>query len=290
MRVAELLADLLGPREHLGRAGQLVERGDVDGDREGAGGHGAAVVLDQRAAGGQVVQPAGELDEVRRRGRPLEADQVGAEQPLDDRRPPRQLGEQLVGRERDVQEEADGEVGPLLAQQRRDQLQLVVVHPDDGVLGGDGGGALGEPLVDLHVGVPPGAVVLRLLDDVVVERPQRGVGHALVVAVDLVLGQRHRDQRHAAGLERLRRLAGRARPAHPGAAAAGDERLQRGDQPAGAALPARLAVGVGDLVDREPVGDHDHGAVRPRLRVLLFSPIPPPTLPTGPRQSRPASP
>ena len=95
------------------------------------------------------------------------------------------------------------------------QLQLVVVHPDDRVLGGHGCGPLGEPLVDLHVGVPPGPVVLRLLDDVVVQRPQRGVGHALVVAVDLVLGQRHRDQRHAAGLEGLRGLAGRARPARP---------------------------------------------------------------------------
>ena len=84
--------------------------------------------------GRQVVQPAGELDEVRRRRGPLEADQVRAEQPLDDRRPPGQLGEQLVGREGDVQEEADGQVGPLLAEQRRHQLQLVVVHPDDRVL------------------------------------------------------------------------------------------------------------------------------------------------------------
>ena len=166
-------------------------------------------------------------------------DQVGAEQALDDRRPPGQLGEQLVGREGDVQEEADGQVGPLLAEHRRHQLQLVVVHPDDRALGGDGRGPLGEPLVDLHVGVPPGPVVLRLLDDVVVERPQRGVRHALVVAVDLVLGERHRDQRHAAGLEGLRGVAGRARPADPGAAAAGHEGLQRGDQPAGAALPAR---------------------------------------------------
>ena len=27
-----------------------------------------------------------------------------------------------------------------------------------------------------------------------------------------------------------------------------------------------LAVGLGDLVDRQPVGHHDHGAVRPDLR------------------------
>jgi hypothetical protein len=123
--------------------------------------------------------------------------------------------------------------------------------------------ALGEALVDLDVGVPPGPVVLRLLDDVVVERPQRGVGHALVVAVHLVLGELHRDQRHPAGLEGLRRFPGRSGPAHPRATAARDERLERGHEAARAALPASAAVGVGDLVDRQPVGDHHHGAVRP---------------------------
>ena len=47
--------------------------------------------------------------------------------------------------------------GRLLAEQRRHELQLVVVHPDDRALGGHRRGPLGEPLVDLHVGVPPGA-------------------------------------------------------------------------------------------------------------------------------------
>ena len=42
----------------------------------------------------------------------LEADQVGAEQPAQDLGPPRQLHEQLDRRERDVQEEADPQVGP----------------------------------------------------------------------------------------------------------------------------------------------------------------------------------
>src|SRR4029453_18870062 len=59
-----------------------------------------------------------------------------------------------------------GRARRLRRQRGRDELQLVVVHPDDGVLGRDGGRALGEALVDLDVGVPPGAVVLGLLDDV----------------------------------------------------------------------------------------------------------------------------
>ena len=149
--------------------------------------------------------------------------------------------------------------GRLLPEQRGDELQLVVVHPDDGALGRDRRRALGEALVDLDVGVPPGPVVLRLLDDVVVQRPQRGVGHALVVAVDLVLGELDRDQRDPAGLERLGGLAGRARPAHPGATLAGDERLERGDQAAGAALPRRAAV-------RRPGPGRREGGWRPRPR------------------------
>src|SRR3712207_8457467 len=71
--------------------------------------------------------------------------------------------------------------------------------------------------------------------------------------------------RSPAGLEGVRRLAGRSRPAHPRAAAAGDEGLQRGDQATGAALPAHRAVGLGHRVDRQPVGHHDDGAVRPRV-------------------------
>ena len=80
--------------------------------------------------------------EVLRRARSLEADHVGAEQALEELAPPRQLLEQLGRRERDVQEEPDPQVGPQLAQHRRHQLHLVVVHPHRRVLGGDLGGLL----------------------------------------------------------------------------------------------------------------------------------------------------
>ena len=142
----------------------------------------------------------------------LEADQVGAEQALEELAAPRQLLEQLGRRERDVQEEADPQVGAQLAQHRRHQLELVVVHPDGGVLGGDLGGLLGEAPVDRDVGVPPLAVERRLGDDVVVERPQGGVGEALVELLDLLAGQRDRDQGQAVVLERLE-VARRCRPA-----------------------------------------------------------------------------
>ena len=137
------------------------------------------------------------------------------------------------------------------------QLELVVLHPDGGALGGDLGDGVGEPLVDLDVGLPPVPVELRRRDDVVVERPQRGVGEALVVVLDLLRGQR-------------RRGAARGRPSSNGSGAssgvpgqptqapprAAQHRRERGDQPAGAALPLGRAVGEGFHVDRQPVGHH----------------------------------
>ena len=168
-------------------AGELVEARGVDGDRERAGLHDPAVGQVDLVAVGLVADALPHQPyEVLGRARPLEADHVGAEQPLEDLAAPRQLLEQLGGRERDVQEEADAHVGAELAQHRRDQLHLVVVHPHGGVLGGHLGGLVGEPLVDPDVGVPPLAVELRLGDDVVVERPQRGVGEPLVELLDLV--------------------------------------------------------------------------------------------------------
>ena len=207
---------------------------------------------------GLVADPlADQPDEVGGAAGQLEADQVGAEQPLEQLAPPRQLLEQLGRRERDVQVEADPQVGPELAQHLRDQLHLVVVHPHQGALVGQLGGLVGEPLVDLDVGVPPLAVELRLGHQVVVERPQGGVGEALVVALDLLGGHRHRVQVEAVGLERLEVLLGAARPAHPDPVVGAHHRLDRGDQAAGRGSPLDGAVGLLDPVDRQPVRD-DH--------------------------------
>ena len=98
---------------------------------------------------GLVADPlADQADEVRGAAGELEADQVGAEQALEDLAAPRQLLEELGRRERDVQVEADPQVGAQVAQHLRHQLELVVLHPDRGALGGHLGGLLGEALVD----------------------------------------------------------------------------------------------------------------------------------------------
>ena len=257
-RVAELLADLAGPLlDRLG-AGQRVQARGVDGDRERPGLHDPAVGQVDQVAVGLVADPlADQPDEVLRGTGPLEADDVGAEQALEQLAPPGQLLEQLGRRERDVQEEADPQVGAQLAQHRRHQLHLVVVHPDRGVLGGDLGGLLGEPPVDPDVGVPPLAVELRLGDHVVVERPEGGVGEALVELLDLRAAQRHRHQRQAVVDEGLHVVVAAARPADPGAVVLAHHRLDGGDQAAGGAAPVHRPVVVDHPVDGQPVGDDD---------------------------------
>ena len=158
-----------------------------------------------------------------------------------------------------MDEEADAYVGPELAEQPGDELQLVVVHPDGGAWRGLTGGRLGEPPVDVRVRLPPGAVELRGRDDVVVERPQGRVGEALVVVLDLGRRQRDADQVHAVVVEGLRRIPGCSHPAHPRALGGAHHRLHRRDEATGADPPLELAARRLDLVHGQPVGDHDEG-------------------------------
>ena len=100
--------------------GQLLEALVVDRDRERRGADGAVVGEVDQVAVGLVADPLPhQPDEVGRAARQLEADQVGAEQALEELAAPRQLLEELGRRERDVQVEADPQVGAELAQQLR---------------------------------------------------------------------------------------------------------------------------------------------------------------------------
>ena len=67
-------------------------------------------------------EPFGAAGEVMTAELCLEGDDVGAKQPMKHFLSPREAGEQLDGRERDVQVEADGDVVPQVAQQSRYQL------------------------------------------------------------------------------------------------------------------------------------------------------------------------
>ena len=132
--------------------------------------------------------------------------------------------------------------GPQLAQHLRHELELVVVHPHGRVLGGHLAACSAKRSVDRDVGLPPLPVELRLGDDVVVQRPERGVREALVELLDLLGAQRHRDELEALVLERLEVGLGAARPADPDAVVGPHHRLDRGDQAAGRAPPVDAAV------------------------------------------------
>ena len=125
-----------------------------------------------------------------------------------------------------------------------------------------GGDRRGEALVDPLVGLPPLAVEVRGDDDVVVDRPQCVVAEALVVGLQLVLGERHGVQPHAGLGEGGGSLAGLAGPPDPGTLAAAHHRLHRGDEAAGAAPPLGAAVGEHLSVDRQAVRGDDE-VVRP---------------------------
>ena len=172
---------------------------------------------------------------------------------------PRQLGEELGRREGDVEVEPDAQVGPRGAQHLRHQLELVVLHPHGGALGRHLGGPVGEALVDRDVGVPPLAVELRLGDHVVVERPQRAVGEALVELLDLLGAHRHRDEGEPVHPRTARTRRRRPTPGQPIQApslarSTGSSAVTR---PPGERAPRHRAVRLLHPVHGQPVG-HDH--------------------------------
>jgi len=116
-----------------------------------------------------------------------------------------------------------------LTEQLGEEQQVVVVHPavalDARVVDPR------EMGVDGPVGVPPGAVEGRPLDEAVQQRPERSIGEAVVVQVDLSPGQRDGAKIDLEPFDLLRGLDA-AVPAHPDAAAGPHCRLERGDETA----------------------------------------------------------
>jgi hypothetical protein len=156
----------------------------------------------------------------------------------------------------------DARVRHLLADQRRNPHQLVIVDPDQ----------IARPVVcDHRVGEAAvhALVVLEALDlqwqlvrEVVEQRPEHPVGVRLVIAVNLLGGEGHRDEPEGleAGLQCARVGLGQRlhqpRPADPHAAGALVRAAQPGRQTTHAGLhldPARARLDG----DRQPVGDDE---------------------------------
>jgi hypothetical protein len=199
----------------------------------------------------------------------LEAEHVRSQHRLEDLLPPRDLREQLLRRERDVQEEPDLRVRHLLAQHPGHQLQLVVVHPDQVVRARDLHRRVREALVDLHVGPPPAAVEVGLADRVVVEGPERLVAEPRVEVLELAPDIDTGLDPDVLVLERLASPCGRRPvPADPAPAPLAEHGRQRRHQPAGARLP--LARALLDPAHRHPVRHHDQALAPLALDGVFF--------------------
>jgi hypothetical protein len=134
-----------------------------------------------------VQQRRHEMPHVRER---VEADEIGTKQPGEHLAAPRQNPKDFRREKRDMQEEADAGIRQPLAQQPRQQHELIVVNPNGFVGPIFVRHGIGKRLVYLPVCVPPGRIHRNAIDQVAKQRPQDPIGEAMVVPVDFVPRER----------------------------------------------------------------------------------------------------
>ena len=275
--------------KHAVREGQPRRRGHLDGDRVVACVHDAPVdqhrallVIDCEAC----VLVAGHQEVAHVEAR-LKADDVAAQQPLEDRvaHVARQHLPVLRRRPWDVHEMRDDRAGQLAPDHLRHQVELVVVDHDQRPLGqlmSHLDDAPRDLAIDLDVTVGPRGVdlavdvrLLRKVPQVVLDEPQDRVRDDRVVLVVLVarrvdvvkLGGRAAERRHdslALLLDHVPLGLG-AHARHPVRRSDLGECQQRGDH---AARTTRESSFRSRLVRRAIADDH-RGAVRQRARDVI---------------------
>ncbi len=115
----------------------------------------------------------------------VEADQVVAQHPLENAAGGGALPERRRRRPRDVPEVRDGRPGGhRVPNHPRREREVVVLHPDDGLVRRVVGHRLGEALVDRPVPVEVGRPVLDQVGKAVTERPEHAITEPVVVGVD----------------------------------------------------------------------------------------------------------
>eukprot|EP00965_Chrysotila_dentata_P017589 584274-Pleurochrysis_carterae.AAC.1 len=199
----------------------------------------------------------------------VEAEQVSGKKAKKNLSSQRQRAVHLKRRPRRVQEPSNLEPRLSRAQQRRQQHQVVVVHPHHVALASDCLDDFGKLGIDCLVRLPlvalapsAGAFFTHARDDIVEERPEHVVAEAVVVEPRLLLWQKDGDattppQRAANSLLLFRRRIVYICPSHPD-----DPHMlhaqQRRDHPARADRVRELAVGQALDAEGQPVGDHHH--------------------------------
>ncbi len=193
----------------------------------------------------------------------VEADVVGAEHPAEELLALRDHPVELGGGEGDVEEEADDDVGAELAERVGDREEVEVVDPHVGPLGGFFRDALGEAVVHVEVGGEGLAIVDDPIGEVVEEGPDDPVPEAVVVVLDVVVGEE--DGSEAVLVERAldRRFLGgiddEPRPPDPRRRVLGHARERRGEP---AAAHPRMEGAISPLEgDGEAVADEHQRAL-----------------------------
>ena len=265
---AAVAADRLGLAFDRGIGGHGGERLRVHAHREDAEPHLAAgelhpVDLDRDAE--DVGERDGEMTQVRRG---VEADEVGAEHALEHSVARGQGPEQLLGGERDVEEEPDARPRQPLAQEPGQEEELVVVDPDRVARPVVRRDHVGEGLVGLDVAVPVAHLQGDLVEQVVEQRPEHAVGEALVEPGDEVRRQGHPHQPHGgelaveAGLLLGGEVAFGARPADPEPVGLLVGAHEPGGEPTGAPLDLHARVGDPNGDGKAVGDDHETGHSR----------------------------
>src|SRR6267143_2994591 len=230
----------------------------------------------------------------------VEADQVGAQHPLEDLPLPGADPEGLEVRPGDVPEERDPHVGALGLDERREQREVIVLDQHQGRLRAfdlleDG---RGELRVHAEVVLPVLGAEERPRVDDVAEGPEPLVGKAIVVPVLLLLAEPHPPERVAGVVGRQGEPTTLVRDLEVGVAAAvGDphatagaqDRLHRGHEATGRRLghdpPALPHVADGLAVrheDQRPTAEELADVLLQALfRPVRFTPEPEGGLPGG---------
>ncbi len=178
---------------------QRAEFGRVDPDRADDHPHAAPADMERVALDPRIHLEHGEIAEGLQPFVGVETDYVVSRHGPDEFLRLGQRGKQPARRPRRVEEESHAVVDTALAQLRAERDHVIVLHPH-GVVGLDQRlHGVGEPLVGAAVSVGEIALELGEVDPVVEQRPQRAVGVAVVVFLDVLLLEIDRGCRDPVG-------------------------------------------------------------------------------------------
>jgi hypothetical protein len=169
-----------------------------------------------------------------------------------------------------MQEEADPVLQTPRPQPLAQRYQVIIVDPDEVVFLNQRGDTVREALINPLVALAGLAFVFGEVEAEMEQRPQRGIGIAVVILVDVAM--REVDRRGGNAFVALRRnlaalvVALRAGPAEPDALIIAQRGIERAGQ------TALCSCGTSGLRNGDPVRNDDELAYRTSLHGLDNSP------------------